>query len=106
MLGGGYAGSLYPGVQQQMIAISPEFSPVLAPTTSSSSSSWNDESSAALVDAVKSEEVCDCVSCIAVLVVFTVRRYALRGLSYRNSVCPSVRLSHSCTVSTRFDLRS
>jgi len=25
--------------------------------------------------------------------IFTVRRYALHGLSYRNSVCPSVRLS-------------
>ena len=43
--------------------------------------------------------------------LFTVRRYALHGLSYRNSVRPSVRLSvrlfvclsHSCTVSTRFD---
>ena len=47
-------------------------------------------------------------------VVFTVRRYALHGLSYHNSVHPSVRpsvclsvfLSHSCTVSTWFDLRS
>ena len=42
--------------------------------------------------------------------IFTVRRYALHGLSYRNSVCPSVclsvRLSHSWTVSTWFDLRS
>jgi len=40
--------------------------------------------------------------------VFTVRRYALHGLSYRNSVCPSVRpsvrLSHSCTVSTWFNM--
>ena len=40
----------------------------------------------------------------------TVRRYALHGLSYRNSVRPSVRpsvcLSHSCTVSTWFNLRS
>ena len=34
--------------------------------------------------------------------VFTVRRYALHGLCDRNSV----RLSHSWTVSTRFDLRS
>ena len=25
--------------------------------------------------------------------IFTVRRYALHGLSYRNSICPSVRLS-------------
>ena len=39
-------------------------------------------------------------------VFFTVRRYALHGLSYRNSVCPSVRLSHSWTVFTWFDLRS
>jgi len=42
--------------------------------------------------------------------VFTVRRYALHGLCDRNSVrlsvCPSVRLSHSCTVFTWFDLRS
>jgi len=36
----------------------------------------------------------------------TVRRYALHGLRDRNSVSPSVRLSHSCTVSTWFDLRS
>jgi len=26
-------------------------------------------------------------------VLFTVRRYALHGLSYRNSVCPSIRPS-------------
>ena len=42
--------------------------------------------------------------------VFTVRRYALHGICYNNSVCPSVRpsvcLSHSWTVSTWFDLRS
>ena len=42
--------------------------------------------------------------------VFTVRRYALHGLcdcnSVRLAVRPSVRLSHLCTVSTRFDLRS
>ena len=42
------------------------------------------------------------------LFVFTVRR-SLHGLSYRNSVRPSVRLSvrlsHSCTVSTWFDLQ-
>ena len=42
--------------------------------------------------------------------VFTVRRYALHGLSYRNSVCLSVclsvRPSHSWTVSTWFDPRS
>ena len=39
--------------------------------------------------------------------IITVRRYALHGLSYhRNSVRPSVRLSHSWTVSTWFDLRS
>jgi len=42
--------------------------------------------------------------------VFTVRRYALHSLSYRNSVrlsvCLSVLLSHSWTVSTWFDLRS
>ena len=39
-------------------------------------------------------------------VLFTVRRSALHGLCDRNSVCLSVRLSHSCTVSTWFDLRS
>ena len=43
-------------------------------------------------------------------IFITVRRYALHGLSYRNSVRPSVRLSvrpsHSWTVSTWFDLRS
>ena len=42
--------------------------------------------------------------------VFTVRRYALHGLCDRNSVrpsvCFSVRLSHLCTVSIWFDLRS
>jgi len=42
--------------------------------------------------------------------VFTVRRSALHGLCDRNSVRPSVclfvRLSHSWTVSTSFDLRS
>ena len=38
--------------------------------------------------------------------IFTVRRYALHGLCDRNSVRLSVRLSHSCTVSTWFDLRS
>jgi len=42
--------------------------------------------------------------------LITVRRYALHGLSYRNSVRPparlSVCLSHSCTVSTWFNLRS
>jgi len=51
---------------------------------------------------------------IAELFVFTVRRYALHGLSYRNSVClsvrpsvcPSVRLTHSWHVSTWFNLRS
>ena len=45
----------------------------------------------------------------SVLSLFTVRRYALHGLCDRNSVHPSVRpsvrLSHSCTVSTWFDLR-
>jgi len=44
------------------------------------------------------------------LFIFTVRRYALHSLCYRNSVCPSVclflRLSHSCTVSTWLYLRS
>ena len=39
------------------------------------------------------------------LTIFTVRRYALHGLSHRNSVCLSVTLVH-CTVSTWFDLRS
>ena len=47
---------------------------------------------------------------LSVIVFFTVRRYALHGLSYRNSVRmsvrPSVCLSHSWTVSTWFDLRS
>ena len=38
--------------------------------------------------------------------VFTVRRYALHGICDRNSVCLSVCLSHSWTVSTWFDLRS
>jgi len=42
--------------------------------------------------------------------IFTVRRSALHGLCDSNSVClsvcPSVCLSHSWTVSTRFDLRS
>jgi len=38
------------------------------------------------------------------LAIFTVRRYALHGLRNRNSVRPSVRLSHSWTVSTWFDL--
>jgi len=42
--------------------------------------------------------------------IFTVRRYALHGICYSNSVRPSVRpsvcLSHSWTVSTWFDLRS
>ena len=42
--------------------------------------------------------------------IFTVRRCALHGLCDRNSVRPSVRLSvrlsHSWTVSTWFDLRS
>jgi len=42
--------------------------------------------------------------------IFTVRLYALHGLSYWNSVRPSVCLSavclsHSCTVSTWFNLR-
>jgi len=41
-----------------------------------------------------------------VLTAFKVRRYALHGLCDRNSVRPSVRLSHSCTVSTWFDLQS
>jgi len=44
--------------------------------------------------------------------IFTVRRSALHGLCDRNSVrpsvrlsvCPSLRLSHSWTVSTWFDL--
>jgi len=49
------------------------------------------------------------LTAIAELLV-TSRRYALRGLSYRNSVPlsvrPSVRLSHLWTVSTWFDLRS
>jgi len=36
----------------------------------------------------------------------TVRRSALHGLCDSNSVCPSVCLSHSWTVSTWFDLRS
>jgi len=54
----GYGGSVYAGVQQQMIANSPEFLPVLPPpprSYSSSSSSRNEP-----VDCVKSEEV----SCI------------------------------------------
>jgi len=38
--------------------------------------------------------------------IFTVRRYLLHGISYRNSVCLSVCPSHSWTVSTWFDLRS
>ena len=42
---------------------------------------------------------------IAELLV-TTRRYALRGLSHRNSVRPSIRPSHSWTVSTWFDLWS
>jgi len=46
------------------------------------------------------------VSCFIFILVFTVRRYVLHGLSYRNSVRPSVRLSHSCTVSKWFNLRS
>jgi len=45
-----------------------------------------------------------------VFLIFTVRRSALHGLCDRNSVrpsvCPSVRLSHSWTVSTWFNLRS
>jgi len=41
-----------------MIAISPEFSPVLPTSSSSSSSSWHDDSAVALVNRVKSEEVC------------------------------------------------
>jgi len=44
------------------------------------------------------------------LVIYTVRRYALHGICDSNSVClsvrPSVRLPHSCTASTWFDLRS
>jgi len=40
------------------------------------------------------------------IAIFTVRRSALHGLCDRNSVCLSVRLPHSCTVSTWFDLRS
>ena len=39
-------------------------------------------------------------------IVFTVRRSALHGLWDHNSVRLSVCLSHSWTVSTRFDLRS
>ena len=35
-------------------------------------------------------------------VIFTVRRYALHGLSYRNSVCPSVRPS-ACPSVTLVD---
>jgi len=47
------------------------------------------------------------ISCLLICpTIFTVRRYALHGLCDRNSVCLSVRLSHSCTVSTWFDLRS
>jgi len=42
----------------------------------------------------------------AIADLVTVRRYALHGLSYRNSVCLSVRLSHSWTVSTWLYLRS
>ena len=38
--------------------------------------------------------------------IFTARRNALRGLSYRNCVLLSVRLSHSWSVSTWFELRS
>jgi len=63
----GYTGSLYPGVQQQMIASSPEFSPVLPPASSSSSSSWHDDSTSGLVDRVKSEEVVHCSSCCVIL---------------------------------------
>jgi len=48
------------------------------------------------------------VSTVTSSPVFTVRRSALHGLCDRNSVrpsvCPSVRLSHSWTVSTWFDL--
>jgi len=42
---------------------------------------------------------------VLVVAVFTVRRYALHGISDRNSVCLSVCLSVTL-VSTRFDLRS
>ena len=49
-------------------------------------------------------------SCDSHLLVFIVRRYALHGICYSNcvclSVCLSVPLSHSWTVSTWFDLRS
>jgi len=41
--------------------------------------------------------------CALLFFVFTARRYALRSLSYRNSVCPSVTLQW--TVSTWFDQR-
>jgi len=55
----GYTGSLYAGIRQQMIVNSPEFSPLLPPASSSSSSSlWNDDTAAAFVGRVKSEEVC------------------------------------------------
>jgi len=49
-------------------------------------------------------------ACISYNNFFTVRRSALHGLCDSNSVrlsfCPPVCLSHSLTVSTRFDLRS
>jgi len=42
---------------------------------------------------------CDAMRCTILVIVILCPSVYL-------SVCPSVRLSHSCTVSTRFDLRS
>ena len=39
-----------------------------------------------------------CVIIVTVCVIFTVRRYALHGICYRNSVCPSVRPSVCLSV--------
>ena len=71
---------MYAGVQQQMIANSPEFLPVLPPpprSYSSSSSSRNEP-----VDCVKSEEV-SCICCLVKEV------YCLEG-DYSRGFCPLV----------------
>jgi len=61
----------------------------------------------AFSDGVSSISASYCMSYRMYSLIFSARRYsALHGLSYRNSVRPSVRLSHSWTVSTWFDLRS
>jgi len=97
----GYRGSLYGGVQQQMIASSPEFSPVLPPasSSSSSSSSWSGDCAA---DRVKSEEVCQesavqldypavCLCCHALA-----RRKGTVSVAFVHpSVCLSVRPSRT-----------